>query len=79
MKGKSTAPERETENAIKLLRNPSQKDKIKALSKLNAFADDNLNVVIFDRVVKLWEKEKMPITGSIFSFSNNVFKRLLSH
>ena len=51
-------------------------------SKLKAFADDKINVnekieICFGKDRKtLWEKEKMLVT-SIFSFSHNVFKRVL--
>ena len=56
-------------------------DKILDWSKLKAFADDKINVAnmmifVFDRVKTLWEKEKMLVT-SIFSFSLNVFKKLM--
>ena len=50
--------------------------------KLKAFADNKLHVAkimisVFDSVENIVGKEKMPAT-SIFSFSHNVFKRLLS-
>ena len=50
-------------------------------SKLKAFADDKSNLneklkFVLGRVETMLEKEKMLVT-SIFSFSNNVFKRLL--
>ena len=49
-------------------------------SKLKASADDKLNVnekmeFVLEGLKTLLEKEKMLVT-SIFSFSNNVFKRL---
>ena len=57
-------------------------DKILDWSKFKAFADDNVNVneqlkFGMRRTEKLWKKEKMLVT-SIFFFSHNVFKRLLS-
>ena len=57
-------------------------NKILDLSKFKAFADDKINVTkkmkfVLGRVKTLWEKEKM-LVASIFSFSLNVFKRLLS-
>ena len=57
--------------------NPLPNDKILDWSKLETFADDKVNVteklkLILGRV----EREKMLVT-SIFSFSHNVFKRLL--
>ena len=60
---------------------PLPKDKIWALTKLKEFVDDKFNVAkmqisLFDRVENVVEKEKM--VTSIFSFSHNVFKRLLS-
>ena len=53
-----------------------------ALSKLKAFADDNFIVaqmlqLFIDTVENIGEKEKMLVTN-IFSYCNNVFKRLLS-
>ena len=53
-------------------------DKIMALTKSKASADDKCNVAkmmifVFDSSEKLWEKEKMLVT-SIFSFSHNVFR-----
>ena len=59
------------------------KRQLLAWSKLKAFADEKINVTekmeILYRMRKkrLREKEKMLVT-SIFSFSHNVFKRLLS-
>ena len=63
---------------------PLPDDKILALSKLKAFADDKINVTqninfVFHRLKKaLWEKEKILVT-SIFSLFHNVFKRPFSH
>ena len=53
-------------------------DKILDWSKLQAFADNKINVneklkIVLGRVETLWEKEKMLVT-SIFSFSQNVFQ-----
>ena len=58
-------------------------NKFSDFSKLKAFADDKVNVgeKKSNLIGKVWktllEKEKMLVT-SIFSFSHNVFKRLLS-
>ena len=57
-------------------------DKILDKSKLKAFADNNIisaKMMIFvsDRVENIVGKGKMLVT-SIFSFSHNVFKRILS-
>ena len=60
-------------------------EKISDLPKLKAFAEDTSNEtqnlkfrnLCFEGQKTLWEKEKMPIT-SIFSFSLQSFKRLLS-
>ena len=54
-------------------------DKIKALSKFTAFADNN--IIMTQKLKLCWgktcgEKEKMQVT-SIFSFSHNVFKSFL--
>ena len=51
------------------------------LSKLKALEDENFNLAqnvqfLFVRVENIAGKEKMLVT-SIFSFSHNVFKRLL--
>ena len=50
-------------------------------SKLKGFADNKSNMaqviaILFDRVENIVGKEKMLVT-SIFSFSHNVFKKLL--
>ena len=62
--------------------NPFPHDKILDKTKLKAFADDKLNVTkmifsIFDRVENIVGKGEIACT-SHFSFSHNVFKRLLS-
>ena len=59
--------------------NPLPNDQILASTKLKGFADDKINVTqklkfVLGRVEKLVEKEKTLVT-SIFSFSNNAFKR----
>ena len=61
--------------------NPFPHDKILDLTKLKAFADDKLNVSkmiisVFDRVENIVEKGEIVCTSN-FSFSHNVFKRLL--
>ena len=63
--------------------NPFPHDKILDQTKLKAFADDKLNVTkiiiisVFDRVENIMGKGEIPSTSN-FSFSHNVFKRLLS-
>ena len=62
--------------------NPFQQDKILDHTKLKAFADDKLNVTkriipVLDRVENLVGKGEIACTSN-FSFSKNVFKRLLS-
>ena len=62
--------------------NPFLHDKILGQTKLKAFADDKLNVTkmiisIFDREENIAGKEEIAC-ASDFSFSCNVFKRLLS-
>ena len=62
--------------------NSLQSDKTINWPNFKASADDNLKVatmakLVFDRVENIAEKEKMLVT-SIFSFSRNVFKSLLS-
>ena len=63
--------------------NPIPNDKILNQSKLKAFADSKMNLTkklkfAFEKVENIvGKKEKMLVT-SIFSFSNNVFKRLLT-
>ena len=62
--------------------NPFLHDKILDQTKLRAFADNKLNVTkmiisVFDRVENIVGKGEIACT-SYFSFSNNVFKRLLS-
>ena len=57
-------------------------DKLLDWSKLKAFADDKLNVTkmiisVFDRVENIVGKGEIACTSN-FSFSHNVFKRLLS-
>ena len=59
---------------------PLPNNKIWDLSKLEALADDKINVIeklkiVIGRVKTMWEKEKMLVT-SIFSFSHNVGKSL---
>ena len=56
-------------------------DKYLDWSKLTAFADEKFNLAeifkfILEKVKTLLEKKKMLVT-SIFSFSHNVFKRLV--
>ena len=65
-----------------ILLNLNQIEKIIALSKLKAFADNNINMAemeqfFFDRVENMVGKGEMLII-SIFSFFHNVYKRLLS-
>ena len=62
--------------------NPFPCDKILDQTKLKAFADDKLNVTkivisVFDRVENIVEKGEIACTSN-YSFSHNVFKRLLS-
>ena len=57
-------------------------DKILDQTNLKAFADDKLNVTkliisVFDKVENIVEKGEIACTSN-FSFSHNVFKRLLS-
>ena len=64
------------------LLNPFPHDKILDQSKLKAFADDKLNVTkmiisVFDRVENVAGKGEITCTSN-FSFSHNVFKRLIS-
>ena len=61
---------------------PFPRDKILEQTKLKAFADDKLNVTkmivsAFDRVENIVGKGEIACTSN-FSFSQNVFKRLLS-
>ena len=61
--------------------NPLPDDKILDQTKLKAFAGDKLNVTkiiisVFDRVENIVGKEEIAFTRN-FSFSHNVFKRLL--
>ena len=62
--------------------NPFPHDKILDQTTLKAFADDKLNVTkmvisVFDRVENIVGKGEIACTSN-FSFSHNVFKRLLS-
>ena len=62
--------------------NPLPDDKILDETKLKAFADDKLNVTkmvtsVFNRVENIVGKGEIACTSN-FSFSHNVFKRLLS-
>ena len=62
--------------------NPLTDDKILDQTKLKAFADDKLNVTkmiisVFHRVENIVGKEEIACTSN-FSFSHNVFKRILS-
>ena len=62
--------------------NPLPDNKIFDWSKLKSFADDKLNVTkmiisVFDRVENIVGKGEIACTSN-FSFSHNVFKRLLS-
>ena len=66
----------------KRLINPLPDDNILDWSKLKAFADDKLNVTkmiisVFDRVENIVGKGEIACTSN-FSFSHNVFKRLLT-
>ena len=61
--------------------NPLPDDKILDWSKFKAFADDRLNVTkmiisVFDKVENIVGKGEIACTSN-FSFSHNVFKRLL--
>ena len=61
---------------------PFPNDKILDLTKLKAFADDKLNLTkvimsVFDRVENIVGKGEIACTSN-FSFSRNVFTRLLS-
>ena len=61
---------------------PFAHDKILDQTKLKAFADDKLNVTkmiisVFDRAENIVEKGEIACSSN-FSFSHNVFKRLLS-
>ena len=61
--------------------NPFPHDKILDQTKLKAFADDKLNgakmiISVFDRVENIVGKGEIACTSN-FSFSHNVFKRLL--
>ena len=65
-----------------MLFNPFQHDKILDQTKMKAFADDKLNVTkmiisVIDRVENIVGIGEIACTSN-FSFSNNVFKRLLS-
>ena len=69
---------RKNEGKIKRLTD----DKILDQTKLKAFADDKLNVInmiisVFDRVENIVGKGEIACTSN-FSFSHNVFNRLLS-
>ena len=62
--------------------NPFPDDKFLDWWKLNALADDKLNVTkmiisVFDRVENIVGKGEIACTSN-FSFSHNIFKRLLS-
>ena len=62
--------------------NPFPHDKILDQTKLKAFADDKLNVTkviisVCDRAENIVGKGEIACTSN-FSFSHNVFKRLLS-
>ena len=62
--------------------NPISHEKIFDQTKLEAFADDKSNVTkkiisVFDRVENIVGKGEIACTSN-FSFSHNVFKRLLS-
>ena len=66
----------------RLFVNPFPHDKIMNQTKLKAFADDKLNVTkmiisVFDRVENIVEKGEIAGTSN-FSFTHNIFKRLLS-
>ena len=65
-----------------LFPNPFPHDKILDQTRLKAFADDKLNITkivisVFDRVENIVGKGEIACTSN-FSFSHNVFKRLLS-
>ena len=65
-----------------MLFNPFRHDQIFYQTKLKAFADDIWNVTkmiisVFDRVKNIVGKGEVACTSN-FSFSHNVFKRLLS-
>ena len=69
-------------NVVQMIMNSLPNDNFLDWSKLKTFADDESNLVeklnLFWQGYKtLWKKEKMLVT-SIFSFSHNVFKSLLS-
>ena len=62
--------------------NPYRHNKILGQTKLKAFADDKLNltkmiIFVFDTVENIVGKREIACTSN-FSFSHNVFKRLLS-
>ena len=62
--------------------NPFPHDKILDQTKFKAFADDKLSVTkmiisVFDRVENIVGKGEIACTSN-FSFSHNVFKKLLS-
>ena len=68
--------------SLHLIFNPFPHDKILDQTKLKAFADDKLNVKkmiisVNDRIEKIVGKGEIVCTSN-FSFSHNVFKRLLS-
>ena len=63
--------------------NSLSNDKILEVTKFKAFADDKLNVPkmiisVFGKLENIEGKGKKMLVTSIFSFSHNVFKRLLS-
>ena len=67
---------------VELPFNPFPHIKILEETKLKAFADNNLNVTkmiisVTDRVANIMEKGEIACTSN-FSFSHNLFKRLLS-
>ena len=67
---------------VKLPINPLPYDKILDQTKLKAFADDKSNVTkmiisVFDRIENIVGKGETACTSD-FSFSQNIFKRLLS-
>ena len=67
---------------VELPFNPFPHNKILEETKLKAFADNNLNVTkmiisVTDRVANIMEKGEIADTTN-FSFSHNLFKRLLS-
>ena len=66
---------------VAALLNPLTDNKILDQTKLKAFADNKLNVTnmiifVFDRVENILGKGEIACTSN-FSFSHNVFKRLL--